>query len=299
MATNNQEKKYCKRCGNVTTNLRMRYCSKCGSGRMKPLRGEDDIDTDARTFRFRRALPYIGLGLLLAIAILFIILLATGCFKTTAAEEAVEEVAIEEIAADEITDEEIVVEEIADDESAIEEIADEEIVVETAVETVAVEEIAGKIFVDGKEVGTKFDNRLTITCGEILYPETSVGEYTEEQLKKIASTWIEFNLEPNGMLPMVFGGGLITESTSNNEGVAAYIGSREQIIQIRNGELVLWNNMDDLHADIESRMAYEIQNGNKDIPTELAFKACSAEVAGYFPSELLENNDVEIIDFNN
>ena len=154
----------------------------------------------------------------------------------------------------------------------------------------------GKILYEGIEAGTAYNNRITITCGEVLFPETTVGNYTQDQLDEIASKWVEFNIVPNGMLPLVFAGGLKLMNNTYNEGVAAYIGRNDQTIWIRNGELVLWSHFEDMHDDIKNRMAIQIEKGNLDIHAPLAFKACSPEVAGYFPAELLVNNKVKIID---
>lgn len=154
----------------------------------------------------------------------------------------------------------------------------------------------GKILYEGKEVGKVYDNRVTITCGEIHFPETEVGYYNQEQLDFLAKTWTEFKIVPNGMLPLVFAGGLKLMNNTYDEGVAAYIGRNDQTIRIRNGELVLWSHFEDMHDDIKNRMAIQIEKGNLDIHAPLAFKACSPEVAGYFPAELLVNNKVKIID---
>lgn len=154
----------------------------------------------------------------------------------------------------------------------------------------------GKIYQNGSEVGNVFDNRITITCGEILFPGVGPGNYTQSQLEKISSTWVEFKIYPNGMLPMVFAGGLTVNGKTYNSGVAAYVGGKTLTIKVRDGEIVLWSLLEDMHADIENRMAIQIQEGNLDYSRALNFKVCSAEVAGYFPTELLKSNKVEIID---
>jgi len=155
--------------------------------------------------------------------------------------------------------------------------------------------VLGKIYHNSVEVGNVFDNRVTITTGEILFPGVGPGNYTKKQLDKIAETWVEFTIYPNGMMPMVFAGGLIANGKTYNAGVAAYIGGKPQVVRVRNGELVLWSLLEDLHADIRFRMEPQIRQGNLDIHHELAFKACSPEIAGYFTPELLKNNGVKIV----
>lgn len=155
---------------------------------------------------------------------------------------------------------------------------------------------AGMIYHKGAEVGNVFGNRVTITCGEILFPGVGPGNYTPAQLEKIAKTWLEFEIRPNGMLPTVFAGGLTINGKTYNEGVAAFIGGKNTKVVIRNGELVLWNLLEDMHADIAFRMEPQIREGNLDIHHKLAFKACSVEIRAYFNNDLLRNNRVEIID---
>lgn len=157
----------------------------------------------------------------------------------------------------------------------------------------------GKIYNDGKPVGNYLYNRVTITCGEILFPNVDPDLYTDDQLDYIAKTWVTFKIEPFGMIPMVFSGGAqwTTKKGSQfeNAGVAVYIGGKTQTIKVRNGEVVLWSILEDLHIDIKERMAMEIQNGN-NYYEKLKFTACSSEVAMYFPAELLLKNHVKIID---
>lgn len=157
----------------------------------------------------------------------------------------------------------------------------------------------GKILYKGIEAGTSYNNRITITCGEVLFPETTVGNYTEEQLDEIASKWVEFKIVPNGMLPLVFAGGAKWTTSSGrheeNKGYLGYIGGKDQTIWLRGGELVLWGSLDDMHKDIVNRIVPQIKKGNLDIPSPLAFEACSPEVAGYIPYELLVSNKVRVI----
>jgi hypothetical protein len=160
---------------------------------------------------------------------------------------------------------------------------------------------AGKIYCDGVEVGNIFDNRITITCGDIIYPGVGAGNYSDAQLAVIAKRWITFTVYPNGMMPMVFGSGVEWTfkgiSYKRDIGEYVYIGSKVQTIKIREGELVLWGNLEDLGADITNRVTSQIVNGNLDYENQkLNFKVCSAIVAGYFPEELLKTNGVEIID---
>jgi hypothetical protein len=155
----------------------------------------------------------------------------------------------------------------------------------------------GKEWVEtGEHNDNEYGNRISTTNGRFLFPEKQPGEYTSAEIKTIEGTWLHYRISncPDGHI-MVFGTQFKHEKVYSG-GIAFYLGHDNVEFQLKNGEVVVWLDFDDLRSDLRERMSREIEAGNLDVNGPLAFKFTSPEVQGFFPLDLINKRLVQVVD---
>lgn len=158
--------------------------------------------------------------------------------------------------------------------------------------------IDGKWTDAGETLYGDLGKRITFTNGNFLFPGVEPGDRTPEQLKTIETTWIEIQIDTcqNETQAVIFSGGFDMGDFHADEGVLFTLDG-ERNFSMRNGEIVLWFNPNDLARDVSQRITDQIKYGNLDIDGPLAFTFVTEDLKDLIPAELIAERMVEVVYF--
>jgi len=128
-------------------------------------------------------------------------------------------------------------------------------------------------------------NRVTWTSRSFLVDKAPDVELTDAELKIVENTWLKVRLNACNTNVVVFTHGIKIDDLKFDKGALFDLGDGYQEFDIRNGEVILWFDIQHQDKDL-LRIVKEIRNGNFDIKSRLGL-AVTDSLKDKLPEDIL------------
>jgi hypothetical protein len=159
--------------------------------------------------------------------------------------------------------------------------------------------IGDKNFGDqGEHLDTVLGKRITFTNRKVIVPAKAWNQtLSKAELKLVETTWVNMIVDvPQGMLAVVFAGGVEQGINLYNNGVLITLTPGHYEFKLRNGEIVIWYpNQGTYQKNDLARIISQIKNGNFDIKSELSFFGVTTDLFSQIPDDLVRKDKIQII----
>lgn len=157
----------------------------------------------------------------------------------------------------------------------------------------------GKDYTDqGEYLNTYLGERVTFTCRKVVVPYKAWNEtLNSSELKLVEDTWVQIKLDiPQGMTAVLFNYGIKQGIIACETGSLINLEAGHYEFSTRNGEIVIWYPSQDTYKDDDlKRIMLQIDNGNFDIPDELAIFGATPDMFAKLPAKFIKDKNVQII----